>query len=50
MLTGRGTSQTVHRWEKGITPIPDDAKRILSERFGVTVEHLMGWDRQEAAA
>lgn len=46
-LTGRGTSQTVMRWETGITPIPDDAKRVLSERFAVSVEHLMGWDRTE---
>lgn len=36
---------TVGRWIKGEVPIPDEAKRALTERFGVSVEHLLGWDR-----
>jgi transcriptional regulator with XRE-family HTH domain len=49
-LTGKKTSITVDRWEKGAVPIPDSAKRQLSDRFGVTVEYLLGWDREQAAA
>jgi hypothetical protein len=48
-LTGRQTSVTVERWERGDNPIPDDAKLILSRHFNVTVEHLLGWDREKAA-
>lgn len=39
---------TVGRWINGDVPIPDEAKRALSQRFGCTVEHLMGWDRDPA--
>lgn len=49
-LTGRGSSLTVDRWENGTTPIPDDAKLILSRHFKVSVEHLLGWDQEKAAA
>lgn len=48
VLTHRGTSITVDRWEKGLTAMPDDAKLILAKRFDVTVEHLMGWDTAPA--
>lgn len=41
---------TVYRWEKGTTAIDDDTKHQLAARFGVSIEHLMGWDRTEAAA
>lgn len=40
------------RYETGKSPVPDGVKRILCERYGVTVEYLMGWDRdpvEEAA-
>jgi transcriptional regulator with XRE-family HTH domain len=37
---------TVDRWEKEKTAVPDDHKRKLSARFGCSIEHLMGWDRQ----
>lgn len=40
-----GRDQTmVRRYERGLTRIPDDAKLKLARHFGVTVEHLMGWD------
>ena len=39
------TEQTVSRWERGTTAIPDDTKRLLCDRFECSVEHLMGWDR-----
>jgi DNA-binding XRE family transcriptional regulator len=42
--------RTVERWEKEDTGIPDDQKRRLCRRFKVSAEHLMGWDRTEAAA
>lgn len=34
----------VSRYERGLTQVPDDAKLVLAEHFGVTVEYLMGWD------
>lgn len=40
------TEQTVSRWERGTTAIPDEAKRSLCEKFDVSVEYLMGWDRE----
>lgn len=41
----RRDTATVHRWETGETStVPDDAKRALAERYGVSVDHLMGWD------
>jgi hypothetical protein len=36
---------TVGRWISGEVPIPDEAKRTLSDEFEVSVEHLLGWDR-----
>ncbi len=41
---------TIRRWEKGETSIPDGQKFKLAHRLGVSVPHLMGWDREEAAA
>lgn len=35
----------IWRYESGLTLVPDDVKRKLCERYGVTVEFLMGWDR-----
>lgn len=43
-------SSTVGRWISGEVPIPDEAKRLLAAKFNVSVEHLLGWDRTEAAA
>lgn len=45
-LCSRDTT-TVGRWLKGEVPIPDDAKRKLTARFEVTVEYLLGWDRDD---
>lgn len=39
----------VSRYERGLTQIPDDAKLKLAAHFGVSVEHLMGWDLEAAA-
>lgn len=36
----------VSRYERGLTKIPDDAKLALAKHFGVTVDYLMGWDRE----
>lgn len=41
---------TVYRWETGATEVGDETKRRLAQRFGVSIEHLMGWDRLEQAA
>ena len=38
---------TVYRWETGANAIDDSVKLVLARRFGVTVEHLMGWDRTD---
>lgn len=35
---------TVHRYEIGETPLPDELKLALAKHYGVTVEYLMGWD------
>lgn len=40
---------TVSRWERGISPIPDEAKLQLAEFFDVTRPYLMGWDEPAAA-
>lgn len=40
---------TIFRWEKGQSGIPDDVKLKLAERYGVSVEHLMGWDDLQPA-
>lgn len=42
--------RTVRRWEAGEVAIPDEHKLALAAHFGVSIEHLMGWDRTEAAA
>lgn len=45
------TEQTVSRWERGTTAIPDDQKVRLADEFSrrlatdISVEYLMGWDR-----
>lgn len=41
---------TVYRWEVGLSPVPDEVKLELAKHYGVTIEHLMGWDGAEAAA
>lgn len=41
---------TVYRWERGTTEIDDATKGRLASYFGVSIEHLMGWDRTEAKA
>lgn len=38
--------RTVYRWERGEVAIPDEHKLALAKFFGVSPEHLMGWDRQ----
>jgi transcriptional regulator with XRE-family HTH domain len=39
----------VWRYEDGTTPIPQDVLRRLCTFYGVTAEHLLGWDREVAA-
>ncbi len=41
---------TVDRWEKDKTAIPDEHKRKLCKRFDCSVDHLMGWDRDDTRA
>jgi len=41
---------TIGRWINGDVPIPDEAKQMLCTRFGCSVEHLLGWDRNDAKA
>jgi hypothetical protein len=41
---------TIGRWISGEVPIPDEAKRLLCDRFEVSLETLLGWDREEAKA
>lgn len=43
-------STTIWRWEAGKSAIPHDVLRILAEHYGVTAEHLLGWDRDSKAA
>lgn len=38
--------RTIERWERGETGIPDEQKRVLCLHFSVSIEHLMGWDRE----
>jgi transcriptional regulator with XRE-family HTH domain len=40
---------TIGRWISGDVPIPDEAKRLLCDRFDVSVEKLLGWDREPSA-
>lgn len=44
------SERTVQRWEEGTTGIPDTQKRKLAELFEVSVEYLLGWDSEKAAA
>lgn len=46
---GRDTS-TLLRYEAGNGGIPDEVKLRLALIFGVSVEHLMGWDRDPKVA
>jgi DNA-binding transcriptional regulator YiaG len=47
---GLKSERTVYRWESGESQIPDATKLVLADMFGVTVAHLMGWDREDVAA
>lgn len=40
---------TYARYEAGTTAIPDEIKLALAARYGVSVEHLMGWDSEAVA-
>jgi len=42
--------RTVYRWERGEVAIPDEHKLTLAQFFGVSPEHLMGWDRDDSRA
>ena len=42
----RADPSTIHRWEQGRSPVPDEAKFALSELYGVTIAHLMGWPEE----
>lgn len=46
VLCGVTTEVTIARWERGETAVPDKAKFTLAEHFEVSIEYLMGWDRQ----
>lgn len=46
----RVSENTVRRRERGISETPDRDKLITAKLCGVTVEHLMGWDRHETGA
>lgn len=39
---------TIHRWETEQTQVPDEVKKALAERYGVTRAYLMGWETDEA--
>lgn len=39
--------QTLYRWEKGYGQIPDEAKHLLADFFGVSIPWLMGWEQPE---
>ena len=49
-LCGVKTEVTVARWERLETTVPDNAKEILAREFEVSIEHLMGWDRDDTRA
>ncbi len=34
--------RTIYRWETGESQIPDSTKAWLCDRFGVSLDHLMG--------
>lgn len=36
--------ETISRWERGKTEIPDKPKLALASLFNVSVTFLMGWD------
>jgi len=46
-VADRDTS-IIGRYERGLTPIPDDVKGHLAEFFGVSRAYLMGWDDDDA--
>ena len=46
----RKSSSMVSRYEKGESDVPSDVMRVLAAFHGVSVEYLMGWDRQEQPA
>lgn len=37
---------TIYRWETGAELGDEDMKAKVAEFFGVSREHLMGWDRE----
>lgn len=39
----------VRRWESGVL-IPAKYLEPLTEKFGCTLEHLLGWDRDDSKA
>lgn len=44
------SASTYARYEAGTTAIPDEIKRALALRYGVTLDHLMGWDAGDVEA
>lgn len=40
----RRSTDMVRRYEDGRSEPPLDVLRILAARYGVSVEHLLGWD------
>jgi transcriptional regulator with XRE-family HTH domain len=44
------STRTIERWTREEVEIPDHQKRRLADRFHVSVEYLMGWDRIPTAA
>lgn len=45
----RVSERTLRRWEATEIAVPDSHKPTLAAFFDVSVEHLMGWDRQPAS-
>jgi transcriptional regulator with XRE-family HTH domain len=39
------STRSIERWAREEVEIPDAQKRRLADRFEVSVEFLMGWDR-----
>lgn len=44
------TIRTLERWIREETNIPDDQKRLLAGRFRVSVDYMLGWDREPTGA
>ena len=40
---------TVYRWETGSAEMDDETKGIVAKYFGISREHLMGWDRESTS-